>query len=86
MGTKSIADALTDGDCAPEPLGSALPEMAAAAAHRGGGLPSIDRATDRPNDRPTDFPLPRTPLRPFMRVLARNSNSHRGSDATRRCS
>ena len=34
-GTHSLADALTDGDCAPEPLGSALPDMAAAAAHRG---------------------------------------------------
>lgn len=34
-GTASLKDALTDGDCAPEPLDSKLPEMAGAQAHRG---------------------------------------------------
>ena len=34
-GTQSLADALTDGDCAPEPLGSALPELVDVTAHRG---------------------------------------------------
>lgn len=34
-GTASLKDALTDGDCAPKPLDSKLPEMAGAQAHRG---------------------------------------------------
>ena len=34
-GTASMKDALTDGDCAPEDLNSALPEFAGVKAHRG---------------------------------------------------
>ena len=34
-GTASLKDALTDGDCAPKPLDSKLPEIAGAHAHRG---------------------------------------------------
>jgi sn1-specific diacylglycerol lipase len=34
-GTSGAADALTDGDCAPVPLDSALPEFQGATAHRG---------------------------------------------------